>query len=105
MEFYEEKSRQYHKLFLSLLLDHNKLHIDNVPFPQVKVEDYLRQAVTDVVSLLKNPPASTYPTLQYGNSTLNAFRQIAETLNRAAQVPAPTATPNVPPTSVRYLST
>ena len=89
-----------------------------IPFPKVTVEDYLCQAVTDIVSLLKVPPASTLPTLQYGNSTLNAFRQIANALNRAEPLPAPSETlittptpnttpsetpttnPNVPPTSV-----
>ena len=62
-----------------------------VPFPEVKLEDFLRQASSDIISILQKP--SSFPTLQLGDQTQNAILQIAQLLNRAAPLPAPIVTP------------
>ena len=51
-----------------------------IKFPQVSLQDYLRQAATDIVSLLQTPEITTRLSLKYGNPTFNAFRSIAEAL-------------------------
>lgn len=53
-----------------------------IPSPQVKTEDFLWQATSDIVSLLTNP-ITHLPFLEAGNSTLNALLKIAQLLNRS----------------------
>ena len=54
-----------------------------VPFPKISTDDFLRQAATDIITILTEPPSSTYPTLEAGDSTHNTLLKIAETLKRA----------------------
>ena len=61
-----------------------------VPFPKVSTDDFLRQAATDIITILTEPPSSTTPTLEAGDGTRNALLKIAETLKRADKLPEPT---------------
>ena len=69
----------------------------DITFPEVTTEDYLKQAVDDIVQLLKNKP-NIVPTLQYGDDTRNAIDAIATLLSRAAPRP-PSPTTSSPPTA------
>jgi hypothetical protein len=65
-----------------------------IPFPKTTTEDYLRQSVGDILSLLKHQK-SQLPFLNYGDDTTNAIQQIATLLNRAIPPPVPVI-PNLP---------
>ena len=60
---------------------------ENIPLPVAKLDDYLRQAVDDILSILKQPQATTLPFLQYGNDTKNAIVKVAGLLKKAVQRP------------------
>ena len=72
-----------------------------VPFPAVTLDDFLRQATSDILAILQNP--TTIPTLQCGDDTQEAVHKIAKLLNRSVprpilNLPAPlTNTPILPP--------
>ena len=70
----------------------------NIPFPAVKTDDYLKQALTDIVSILTKPPPSTVPSLEAGDETRNAILKIATALNRID--PTPSTLPDTEPTAV-----
>ena len=53
----------------------------------MKLEDFLRQAATDIVHLLKHPPSSVVPSLQAGDPTYNALRDIATIFNQENPLP------------------
>lgn len=57
-----------------------------IPFPEILTEHYLKQAASDIIHILQNPPSSL-PYLQYGNPTNNALFQIAMLLGRATPQP------------------
>ena len=61
----------------------------NIPFPKVTLRDHLRQAATDIVTLLQHPPASTVPQLHEGEETQKALQQIATSLKRNIDTPIP----------------
>ena len=65
-----------------------------VPFPKVSTDDFLRQAATDIITILTEPPSSTTPTLEAGDSTRNALLKIAKTLKRAEKLPEPSPKPS-----------
>ena len=56
-----------------------------IPFPVTTTEYYLKQAATDIIMLLQNPP-TLLPYLQYGDATKNALLAIATILVRAQQI-------------------
>lgn len=58
----------------------------SVTFPQVKLHDYLKQAASDIVSILATPPSTTVPTLASGDETQNAILQLASILKRADKI-------------------
>ena len=49
----------------------------NVPFPKIKIEDFLRQAASDIFTILQHPPSTTVPSPQAGNTTQNSLLQLA----------------------------
>ena len=53
------------------------------------MEDYLLQAVDDIVSILKSPSNALLPTLQEGDVTRNAILDIATALKTALPPPKP----------------
>ena len=72
----------------------------SIALPEVTMEDYLKQATTDILSVLKTKPTFV-PTLSYGDDTQNAIEQIAKLLSRKAPRPEPiTIPPHTPLVSV-----
>ena len=53
---------------------------------KIALEDYLRQAGSDIIALLTNPPSSTVLDLKAGNSTYNALLQLATILKTAEDI-------------------
>ena len=45
----------------------------DTPFPKIKTIDFLHQAATDIVDILKNPPSTTTPSLAAGYPVRNAL--------------------------------
>ena len=68
-----------------------------IPVPSTTIEDHLRQASSDIVTILSNPPKSHFPTLHLGDETKHAIQQIAELLNRAITKPTKPSTPSTSP--------
>jgi hypothetical protein len=68
----------------------------HIPFPKVTTNDFLRQSIEDILSLLKNSPPTTIPSLTTGDNTKAAIAQIAKLLNR--HIPAPPSIPSLSPT-------
>ena len=66
----------------------------SIPFPEVKLKDHLKQAATDIVTLLTHPPSSTVPSLKEGDPTRNALLTLAQILNRSDTIPEPMSTPD-----------
>ena len=66
-----------------------------VPIPFTTIDDYLRTAASDIITILNNPPKTAFPTLTLGDSTKQAITKIAELLKRAA--PMPSKPPSVVP--------
>ena len=60
-----------------------ELFPQQVPFPQVSNETFLRQAASDIIAILQ-APTPTIPSLTYGDTTMNAFIEIATILQRVA---------------------
>lgn len=70
-----------------------------IPFPKVGIDDFLRQAATDIITILTHPPSSTTPSLEAGDITRNALLKIANTLNTAEPIPTPTPIPTTTSTN------
>ena len=47
----------------------------------------MRQATTDIVTILTNPPSTATLGLKVGDSTYNAMLHLAELLNRVRKIP------------------
>ena len=60
-------------------------HVIN--FPQATLEDHLRQASSDIVAILQNPPSQITTDLQSGNEITNALSILAEILQRSEKIP------------------
>ena len=65
-------------------------------FPEITTDDFLKQAATDIISILCKPPPSTVPSLEAGDTTKNALLKIAESLNRIKDYPTTLAIPPPP---------
>lgn len=74
----------------------------SIPIPFVTLEDHLRNAASDIITLLKNPPKSTFPTLQLSDETKVAIEQIAKLLQRATSKPINTNVSTSPITKVSW---
>ena len=75
-----------------------------IPFPQVKLDDFLRQAATDIITILTAPPSTTTPALQAGDPTRNALLEIATVLNRVETMPLTTTNQlTLPPQTVKHV--
>ena len=73
-----------------------------IPFPKVSLNDFLRQAATDIISILTAPPSTTAHSLQAGDPTRNVLLEIATVLNRAEKLPVTSPpTSYVPPQRVK----
>ena len=61
-----------------------------VPFPKVTTDDFLRQAATDIVSILSQSSSKTnIPSLEAGDTTRNAILKLAKLLNRTDKLSSP----------------
>ena len=58
-----------------------------IPFPRVTLNDHLKQAATDIISILSNPPSTTVPSLLAGDETNQALLEIATLLGRVQNIP------------------
>ena len=52
-----------------------------INFPSVSVNDFIKQAASDLITLLTHPPPKTIPTLEAGDPVRNALLRIATSLN------------------------
>ena len=59
----------------------------DIPIPQVKLEDFLSQAATDIIRILQSPPSTTSVSLAAGDPTRNAILELATILQRKASIP------------------
>ena len=57
-----------------------------IPFPAVTLADFLRQATSDILTILQHPPI--FPALECGDETKNAIVKIAQLFHRAPTIPA-----------------
>ena len=55
---------------------------ETISFPNVTTDQYLRQAATDILTILQSPKKNT-PSLTYGSAVTNAYVQIAQILKLA----------------------
>ena len=53
-----------------------------IPFPEIKLEDFLQQTATDIVTIVSAPPKNTLPTLKIGQEHQNALLELATILKR-----------------------
>ena len=58
-----------------------------IPFPEIKLQHFLRQAASDIIFILTPPPSTTTPSLQDGNPLRNALVTLATQLNRIDNIP------------------
>ena len=59
-----------------------------VPFPEIKLEDALWQAASDIITISTQPSSETTPSLQAGDPVRNALTTLATQLNRIEDIPA-----------------
>ena len=62
-----------------------------LPYPSVKLDDFLRQATSDIISILQKPP--TTPVLECGDERTNAIVKLATLINKSVSLPVPSASP------------
>ena len=51
--------------------------------------DFLKQAATDIITILTNPPSTTTPSLEAGDPVRNALLTLATQLHRIDTIPEP----------------
>ena len=59
-----------------------------IPFPAINNTDFLKQAATDIITILLQPENTTTPSLQAGDPVRNALQILATQLNRIQQLPS-----------------
>ena len=69
-----------------------------IPFPQVRLQDHLKQAAEDIITILTQPPKNTVPSLRAGDPVRNALLDIAAQLKRVDDIPAQTTDSTPTPT-------
>lgn len=69
-----------------------------IDFPEVKLEDFLKQTASDLVEMLANPPSTTALSLETGSAVKNAFLKISNALKLPShQMPQFSENPNTSP--------
>ena len=76
-----------------------------INFPEVTAEDFLKQAASDIITILTTPQSSPIPSLEAGNKTKNALLQLAQILNRAFVPSASPPTTKPDPPAMNYSPT
>ena len=64
-----------------------KLVSEKIPIPSQSLDDHLKQAVHDILTIIKNPQKTTLPLLHYNDSTAHAIKQTATLIQRAVELP------------------
>ena len=59
-----------------------------MPFPKVSLEDHLRQASRDIVSILLQPPSQVTPDLESGGPIKNSLLTLANIFQTAENIPS-----------------
>ena len=59
------------------------------PFIKVKIEDFLRQAATDIIINLTAPPSTTTPRLEVGGAIRNILLQLVTILQQVEKIKTP----------------
>ena len=78
----------------------------NIPFPEIKLEDFLRQTAEAIVMILTIPPSTTAPSLEAGDPTRNTLLTLSTQLKRVKKhlnqekIPEPVASLRVQPTAM-----
>ena len=72
----------------------------HLPFPQVNISDHLRQAASDIITILTSPPSTTVPSLKAGNPTRNALLELATQLKRIEPLPIDSTSTTASPTVI-----
>jgi hypothetical protein len=54
-----------------------------IPIPETNIEDFIRQSISDIATLLTHPPKMTTPTLSLGDTTKNGLLQLTSLLHRS----------------------
>ena len=65
------------------------LVFSKITYPKVNVDDFLRQAATDIITIIAVPLSSTTPFPQTGDITKNAPLDVAKILNQAEGLLSP----------------
>ena len=71
----------------------------SVLFPKIKLEDFLKQAATDIITILTQPPSTTTPSLQAEDPVRNVLLTLATQLKRIEPI-IPVVETVVPPPKV-----
>ena len=58
-----------------------------ISFPKIDLDAFLRQAATDIIAILSDPPSTTTLQLKAGASTQNALLEISDILQRTEKLP------------------
>ena len=58
---------------------------DEVPFPKLTVNKFIRQSATDIIHILTSPPSPTAMSLEGGDETINTLLKLAEVLQRTGK--------------------
>ena len=67
----------------------------SLPFPSVTLTDHLKQAASDIVTILTQPPSTTAPSLAAGDPVRNALLTLATQLKQVQPIPEPVKPPRV----------
>ena len=68
-----------------------------IPVPEVDLKDFLRQAVGDIVTLLRHPPTSARLGLDEGDKTRNALLELSTIFKTMEPLPPSAPPPSLPP--------
>ena len=66
---------------------------NNVPFPRVNADEYLRQTANNMLTLIRDKATHPIPSLTYGSNITNAYIQITQILMQATVPPVTTPDP------------
>ena len=58
-----------------------------MPFPRVQLDNFLRQAAQDIITILTDPPSTKNPTLESGYPVRNALLTFSTQLKRLDTIP------------------
>ena len=63
-----------------------KFFLPSIPFPTIKMKDFLQQVALGIVSILSKLSPTIIPNLNVGNKINNTLLEIAKILNRSDKI-------------------